>query len=271
MNSHMAYVITGSLALLFWIFAFIGVITIIRIILKSTHNVYKNLKKLFKTSTKELSIPKYDDYYQSTYYLTTKNRYENVIQDKGLHGEYKIFLMLRTYENYDGRFLFNCYLPREHNETTEVDVILLTHDGIFVIESKNYDGWIYGSENQELWTQTLAAGNKVHKTHFYNPIRQNRTHIKYLKRIIGDKLPIYSIVIFSNECTLKNIEVADPATKVIYLGRAIRAVSDLSARTPNAISQESLVSIYNKLYPYTQVSECVKQEHIKNINEKTKM
>lgn len=215
---------------------------------------------------------KYNEYYQSTYYLTTKNKYEDVIHDKGLHGEYKIYLMLKTYERfYDGRFLFNCYLPREHNETTEVDVILLTHDGIFVIESKNYDGWIYGSENQELWTQTLAAGNKVHKTHFYNPIRQNKTHIKYLKKVIGDNLPIYSVIIFSNECTLKNIEVADPETKVIYLEHAIKAVSDLSARTPNAISQENLISIYGKLYPYTQVSESVKQEHIKNINEKTKM
>lgn len=265
MNSHIAYVITGSLALLFWIFAIIGAITVIRIILKYTFKICKKFIDLFKPSTK------YDDYYQSTYYLTTKNRYENVIQDKGLHGEYKIFLMLRTYENYGGRFLFNCYLPREHNETTEVDIILLTHDGIFVIESKNYDGWIYGSENQELWTQTLAAGNKIHKTHFYNPIRQNRTHIKYLKKIIGDNLPIYSIIIFSNECTLKNIEVADPETKVIYLEHAIKAVSDLSTKTPNVISQESLISIYNKLYPYTQVSESVKQEHIKNINEKIKM
>lgn len=214
---------------------------------------------------------KYNEYYQSTYYLATKNEYENVIYDKGLYGEYRIFLTLRTFEKHGGRFLFNCYLPRERNETTEVDVILLTYNGIFVIESKNYDGWIYGSENQELWTQTLAAGNKIHKTHFYNPIRQNKTHIKYLKKIIGDNLPIYSIIIFSNECTLKNIEVADPETKVIYLEYAIRAVSDLSEKTPNAISQEKLVSIYEKLYPYTQVSESVKQEHIRNINEKIKM
>ncbi len=96
-------------------------------------------------------------------------------------------------------------------------------------------------------------------------------HIKYLKKIIGDNLPIYSIIIFSNECTLKNIEVADPETKVIYLGRAIRTVSDLSAKTPNTLSQKKLISIYDKLYPYTQVSESLKQEHIKNVNEKIKM
>ena len=212
-----------------------------------------------------------EEYYKSTYYLTTKNKYNDVLYDKGLHGEYKIFQMLRTYENYGARFLFNCYLPRDYNETTEVDVILLTHDGIFVIESKNYDGWIFGSEDQDLWTQTLPAGNKIHKTHFYNPIRQNSTHIKYLKKIIGDNLPIYSIIIFSDNCTLKDIKVTNPEIKVIYLGRAIRTVSDLSTKTPNSISQENLVSIYDKLFPYTQVSENLKQQHIRNINEKIKM
>lgn len=214
---------------------------------------------------------KYDEYYQSTYYLATKNNYEYVIHDKGLHGEYKIFQMLRTFENYGARFLFNCYLPREHNETTEVDMILLTYDGIFVIESKNYDGWIYGSENQDLWTQTLPAGNKIHKTHFYNPIRQNKTHIKYLKKIIGDSLPIYSIIVFSNECTLKSIEVFDPETKVTYLGRVINTVRSLSAKTPNSISQVNLIGLYDKLYPYTQVSEDVKIQHIENINNKIRI
>ena len=210
----------------------------------------------------------HDEYYQSTYYLTTRNNYEKVMHDKGLLGEYKIFQMLRSFENYGARILFNCYLPREHNETTEIDVILLTYNGIFVIESKNYNGWIYGEENQDLWTQTLPAGKKIHKTHFYNPIRQNKTHIKYLKKIIGDNLPIYSVIVFSNECTLKNIEVFDPETKVTYLGRIINTVQSLSAKTPNSISQVNLIEIYDKLYPYTQVSENVKMQHIENINNK---
>lgn len=131
-----------------------------------------------------------DKYYNSTYFLSTRNTLNDIIRDKGKKGEYRIFEKLQILERSGARFLFNCYLPKEHNETTEIDVILLTHDGIFVLESKNYDGWIFGSENQELWTQTLPAGNKIHKTHFYNPIRQNKTHIKYLKQVIGDSLPV---------------------------------------------------------------------------------
>lgn len=247
------------------------IIVVICLIMSIDHKIHQNKIKRQKPQweiEEEEYQRKYYDYYQSTYYLTTKNKYENVMHDKGLLGEYKIFQMLQTFENYGARFLFNCYLPREHNETTEIDVILLTYNGIFVIESKNYNGWIYGEENQDLWTQTLPAGKKIHKTHFYNPIRQNKTHIKYLKKIIGDNLPIYSVIVFSNECTLKNIEVFDPETKVTYLGRIINTVQNLSAKTLNSISQVNLIEIYDKLYPYTQVSENVKMQHIENINNK---
>lgn len=272
MSRQVAYVITGNLALLVWIFTIIGVITVTKYVIKIILKIINNIKNLFVTSNKSIpssqSKNRINEYYQSTYYLTTRNRYEDVLYDKGLLGEYKIFQMLQTFENYGARFLFNCYLPREHNETTEIDVILLTYNGIFVIESKNYNGWIYGDENQDLWTQTLPAGKKIHKTHFYNPIRQNKTHIKYLKKIIGDNLPIYSIIVFSNECTLKNIEVFDPETKVTYLGRIINTVQSLSAKTLNPISQVNLIEIYDKLYPYTQVSKNVKMQHIENINNK---
>ena len=282
MNEQTAYTITGKLALIVWVLAFIGVVAVAKIIFKQTLKMFKYIINSLNKQTLTLQKPQrkkaenrytkeLNEYYQSTYFLTTKNRYEDVQYDKGLLGEYNIFRMLRTFENYGARFLFNCYLPREHNETTEIDIILLTHNGIFVIESKNYDGWIFGSEDQDLWTQTLPAGNKIHKTHFYNPIRQNSTHIKYLKKIIGDNLPIYPIIIFSDNCTLKDIKVTNPETKVIYLGHAIRTVSDLSTKTPNSISQENLVSIYDKLFPYTQVSESIKQQHIRNINKKIKM
>ncbi len=280
-----AYVITGNLALLFWILAIIGTITVAKFvitklakILKSIIHIINKPTKTVKTSRWEIDNEynreqqrRYNEYYQSTYYLSTGNKYEDVLYNKGLYGEYKIFVMLRTFENYGARFLFNCYLPREHNETTEIDVILLTMNGIFVFESKNYNGWIYGSEYQDLWTQTLVAGKRINKTQFYNPIKQNKTHISYLKKIIGESFPIYSVVVFSNECTLKSIEVTDPVTKVIYLGRVLNAVQSFSEKTPNSMSQETLISIYDKLYPYSQVNEDVKVQHIQNINNKIRI
>lgn len=263
MNNQIAYVVTGNLAVIVWILAIIGTITVSKTILKIVYRVLST-----KTLQKSRERVEKDDieYYNSTYYLSTKNTLNDVIRDKGLEGEYNIFEKLQRFENNGARFLFNCYLPKEHNETTESDVILLTYDGIFVFESKNYNGWIYGSEEQDLWTQTLRAGNKIHKTHFYNPVRQNKTHIKYLKKIIGDNLPIYSVIVFSNECILKDVKITDPLTKVIYLNHAITTILNLSSKTPNSISQEKLISIYDQLYPYTQVSNEIKLKHIENIN-----
>ena len=84
-------------------------------------------------------------------------------------------------------------------ETTEIDVLMISPKGLFVFESKNYSGWIFGSENQKNWYQTLPAGRgRSHKENFYNPIMQNRSHIKHLKAFLGTDIPVRSIIVFSD-------------------------------------------------------------------------
>lgn len=63
------------------------------------------------------------------------------------------------------------------------------------MESKNYGGWIFGGEGQRQWTQTFENG---HKERFYNPIIQNRSHVKALAAHLG--LPegdLHSYIVFS--------------------------------------------------------------------------
>lgn len=60
--------------------------------------------------------------------------------------------------------------------TTQIDHIVVSIHGIFVIETKNYKGWIYGNSNNEYWTQNIY-GNKYS---LYNPLLQNKNHIKSL-------------------------------------------------------------------------------------------
>ena len=57
----------------------------------------------------------------------------------------------------------------------QIDHIYINRYGIWIIETKNYSGQIYGTIDQREWTQVLAYGNT--KNHFYNPIKQNTTHI----------------------------------------------------------------------------------------------
>jgi hypothetical protein len=79
--------------------------------------------------------------------------------------------------------------------TTQIDHILLSTKGIFVIETKNYSGWIFGDENSKQWTQVLYRT----KSSFQNPIHQNFLHVKVIDQLL-DFLPqgqIHSIVVFT--------------------------------------------------------------------------
>lgn len=87
------------------------------------------------------------------------------------------------------------------NGTTQIDHVIVSKFGIFVTETKNMNGWIFGSENQAQWTQVFP--NKT-KFKFQNPLRQNYRHMKAISEFLGitdDK--IHSVVMFWGECELK--------------------------------------------------------------------
>ena len=73
--------------------------------------------------------------------------------------EYLTYRYLRKFEKAGAKFLFNVYIPKENEETTEIDVLMISCKGLFVFESKNYGGWIFGSDNQKYWYQTFPAGH----------------------------------------------------------------------------------------------------------------
>jgi restriction system protein len=100
----------------------------------------------------------------------------------------KLFLDSRVY-----RSLNNVTL-KTSNGTVQVDHVIVSRFGVFVIEAKNYQGWIFGTENQPEWTQSLPGGRKFK---FQNPLRQNYRHIKALSEFLG--LPedrFHSVVMF---------------------------------------------------------------------------
>jgi restriction system protein len=66
------------------------------------------------------------------------------------------------------------------NGTTQVDHIVISRYGIFVIETKNMSGWIFGGETQARWTQVMRR----HKSQFQNPLRQNFLHIKVVQDLL---------------------------------------------------------------------------------------
>ena len=134
------------------------------------------------------------------------------MMDKGKYGEYLSFNKLEKIKG-NHKILTNVYLPKGNGETTELDLIYIHQTGIYVLELKNYSGWIFGDEGSKYWMQTLKNGQKQK---FYNPIRQNDTHIKYLTRLLQiEENCIKSIIAFSERCTIKKMVVNSKNIKVI--------------------------------------------------------
>lgn len=98
-------------------------------------------------------------------------------------------------------FLLNNVTLRTTDGTTQVDHILVSRYGIFVIETKHYKGWIYGDQKSKQWTQVLYK----RKYRFQNPIHQNYKHLKTVQALL-DFLPanhIAGVVVFSGEAEFR--------------------------------------------------------------------
>lgn len=86
------------------------------------------------------------------------------------------------------------------NGTTQIDHIVVSRHGIFVIETKNMKGWIFGDERNPQWTQNVFG----RKYRFQNPLHQNYRHIRALAEFL--QLPddrFHSVVMFWGSAKLK--------------------------------------------------------------------
>lgn len=165
----------------------------------------------------------------------------------------------------EGRILRNVYIPKDDGTTTEIDIVYVTAKGCFVIESKNYSGWIFGSEDQFKWTVSLPNGIK---NRFYNPIKQNQGHIKRLREYLGGDTPLFSIIVFSERCELKKVTVETPDIKVIKRDRLCATMRNIWDSSPNALDEEGVNALYSKLLPLTKVTKAQKQKHVDDIQRK---
>lgn len=119
---------------------------------------------------------------------------------KGRVGEIIISARLRSglpKEEYE--VIDDVYLPMGGG-TTQVDHIVVSRYGVFVIETKNYTGWIFANGDSPNWTQIIYRG----KSTFQNPSRQNYRHICAISENLGlPKEYIHGVVVFTGDCKFK--------------------------------------------------------------------
>lgn len=99
------------------------------------------------------------------------------------------------------RRLHDVIIPTS-NGTTQIDHVILSVFGIFVVETKNFRGWIFGDPKESQWCQSLPGGKK---RRFQSPLHQNYRHIQCLGEFLKlDPKVFQSVVFFIGECELKH-------------------------------------------------------------------
>ncbi len=153
---------------------------------------------------------------------------------KGVIGEYKVNSLLeRRLDPKNYKLIKDVLLPTEDG-TTQIDHIVVSKYGIFVIETKNISNWIFAN-NGRFWTQKIFKKNYP----FQNPIHQNYKHIKTLERLLRCEENIFlNIIVFSGDCEFKT----DVPGGVVKINKLISHIKT---------KQDQIIEAY-KLYEYVE-------------------
>lgn len=149
-------------------------------------------------------------------------------------------------------YVINDVTLQDNNSTHQIDHIVISQYGIFVIETKQYNGYIYGNEYDRQWVQ-----NK--KYHINNPIHQNYGHVKCLQNIL--KLPedkFIPIVCIPSTAKI-NVKSKKHIARIYNLNEIIQSYTAKIIENSN--------NIYDKILSLNIEDPQIKKQHIRNIKE----
>lgn len=167
------------------------------------------------------------------------------------------------------RLIRDCYLRWNNGATTQIDIILIFRSGIYVIECKDYSGWIFANCSHDYWTQTLPYGwqGDSTKNRFYNPIKQNQNHIKCIRQKLGkySTVPMHNIIVFSDYCEFKKIE-NDSSAWIVKVEDLYRIIWQIEQETEPRLTEDDIEWISLKLTSDEVSGDSVVAEHVLNVN-----
>lgn len=156
---------------------------------------------------------------------------------KGIVGEFIINISAKLFLDKEQYHLIkNVTLPTEDG-STQIDHIIVSKYGVFVVETKNMKGWIFGNASQKTWTQKIYK----HSSKIKNPINQNYKHVKTLESLLGlnDK-QIHSVIVFIGDSTFKT----DMPENVTYGGGYLRFIK---SKTQSVLTDSEVIEIKNQI------------------------
>lgn len=177
---------------------------------------------------------------------------------RGLIGEFKVKQKLKRLPQKE-YIVLNDIMLEDENGTHQIDHIVISKYGIFVIEMKNYYGMIVGDEYKSSWIQYL--GKK--KSYFKNPIHQNYGHVLVLEKKLNlDNNIFIPIVCFSNQVNMK-VQTTSIVIQLDYLIKTIKSFYKVQI-------DKDINIIANTLESLNIIDKDKRKQHIKNIKLKIK-
>jgi hypothetical protein len=188
--------------------------------------------------------------------------------NRGTNSERSLILRLLKKEFPSVTIFHDLIIKKNNNEFSQIDLVLVTSEGIIVIEVKDYSGWIYGSGNNTNWTKVLSYGRKKYK--FYNPIKQNKSHITELRKTLKQfkKIPFFSVIVFFGDCELKEINYVPKGTYLVKSHRIFEVLNLIKTENEPTeyTNKREVVDTLKQLVSLGENIDYQKQ-HIENIKD----
>jgi hypothetical protein len=233
----------------------LGILVIFLVVLYAILRAYFIKRKLTRQLMSQFESSRYSD--------ASGNSYQMTFADRGNYGEYLTFLELEKL-NGDKRILSDLYLPIKDGKTTEIDLVMIHPTGIYVFESKNYSGKIYGNEAERYWTQYLNEGT-VNK--LYNPIWQNRGHLTALSYALGRDYDdyLFSYIVFSEHCELSTSIKAEQGAVVLKRDLLVSRLRHDMAQRKIEFMQDEIDELEIALNDYARADKKTKAAHLESV------
>ena len=188
--------------------------------------------------------------------------------NRGTSSERSLILRLLKKEFLSVTIYHDLIIKKYNDEFSQIDLVLVTSEGIIVIEVKDYSGWIYGSGNNTNWTKVLSYGRKKYK--FYNPIKQNNNHITELRKTLKqfENIPFFSVIVFFGDCELKEINYVPKGTYLVKSHRIFEVINLIKTENEptHYTNKREVVDTLKQLVSFGENIDYQKQ-HIENIKD----
>lgn len=160
-----------------------------------------------------------------------------------------------------GLLIENGLTKEGRKRKTEVDIIAFTEKCLIVIETKHFSGNIKGNiDDRKLMFESENGGSREGQ----NPIKQNNGHINFIKRIIGKKIPIVSLIVFSNKANISTLNGNERDIFICKKNSLEEKIEKILTQNNKEIDISVLDKAYEKLSKSNdRVTEQDKKEHLK--------